>query len=177
MRSNQSVATEVAAICQLPREDLAGRWERIFGSIPSPGIRTELLVRSAAWQLQAKHLGGLSAGTRRLLKSAMAGIEPKPADRTGLVHEAADGSGTASALLDENDVGKVAVDRRQRVAARQRRTLLPGARLLRDWNGRTHVVDVIEGGYVFEAKVYPSLTAIAATITGTHWSGPRFFGL
>ncbi|KQZ12255.1 hypothetical protein ASD50_12850 [Mesorhizobium sp. Root552] len=60
---------------------------------------------------------------------------------------------------------------------RQRRKLQPGARLLRDWNGKTHVVDVIEGGYVFEAKVYPSLTAIAGKITGVHWSGPRFFGL
>ncbi|MBL8583942.1 MAG: DUF2924 domain-containing protein, partial [Rhizobiaceae bacterium] len=33
------------------------------------------------------------------------------------------------------------------------------------------------GGYVFEAKVYPSLSAIARLITGAHWSGPRFFGL
>lgn len=60
---------------------------------------------------------------------------------------------------------------------RQRRKLSPGARLLREWNGRTYVVDVIEGGYVFEAKIYPSLTAIAAKITDVHWSGPRFFGL
>ncbi|KQZ30885.1 hypothetical protein ASD50_16780 [Mesorhizobium sp. Root552] len=59
----------------------------------------------------------------------------------------------------------------------KRKLVLPGARLLRDWNGKTHVVDVIEGGYVFEAKVYPSLTAIAGKITGVHWSGPRFFGL
>jgi len=177
MRSNDSVAREVAAICQLPREELAERWERICGSVPSPGIRTELLVRSAAWQLQAKQLGGLSAGTRRLLKAAMAEIEAKLPDRTGLVRETADGSGTAPALQGDDDAGRIAVNRRQRVATTQRRTLLPGARLLRDWNGRTHVVDVIEGGYVFEAKVYPSLTAIAATITGTHWSGPRFFGL
>lgn len=46
----------------------------------------------------------------------------------------------------------------------------PGARLIREWNGRTHFVDVIEGGYVFEAKVYPSLTAIAGKITGTQGS-------
>jgi hypothetical protein len=60
---------------------------------------------------------------------------------------------------------------------RTRRRLTPGARLMREWGGRTHVVDVIEGGYVFEAKVYASLTAIAGKITGVHWSGPRFFGL
>lgn len=64
-----------------------------------------------------------------------------------------------------------------RASSKRRQILRPGARLLREWNGRTHVVDVIEGGFVYEAKVYRSLTAIAHQITGTHWSGPRFFGL
>ncbi len=62
-------------------------------------------------------------------------------------------------------------------ARSHRRGVAPGARLLRDWNGKTHVVDVIENGFVFQAKVYTSLTAIARQITGAHWSGPRFFGL
>jgi hypothetical protein len=62
-------------------------------------------------------------------------------------------------------------------STRQRRQVGPGTRLIREWNGQTHVVGVIEGGYVFETKVYPSLTAIAGKITGVHWSGPRFFGL
>ena len=72
-----------------------------------------------------------------------------------------------------------AADRAATVVAppRSRRRLTPGARLMREWGGKTHVVDVIEGGYVFEAKVYPSLSAIAGKITGVHWSGPRFFGL
>lgn len=48
---------------------------------------------------------------------------------------------------------------------------------MREWNGMTYVVDVIEEGFVFQAKVHKSLTAIAHQITGTHWSGPRFFGL
>jgi hypothetical protein len=39
------------------------------------------------------------------------------------------------------------------------------------------VIEVIENGFVFQAKVYKSLTAIAHQITGAHWSGPRFFGL
>ena len=53
----------------------------------------------------------------------------------------------------------------------------PGTRLVREWNGRTHVVDVIEDGFVFDGKTYRSLSAIAKRITGAHWSGPRFFGL
>lgn len=58
-----------------------------------------------------------------------------------------------------------------------RRRLVPGSRLLRDWNGRTHAVDVTENGYLYEGTTYRSLSAIARRVTGAHWSGPRFFGL
>ena len=44
-------------------------------------------------------------------------------------------------------------------------------------NGRTYQVEVIDNGYRFDGKTYPSLTAITKRITGTHWSGLRFFGL
>ncbi len=53
----------------------------------------------------------------------------------------------------------------------------PGGRLLREWNGVTHVVDVIEGGFMWNGQTWRSLSAISREITGAHWSGPRFFGL
>ncbi len=53
----------------------------------------------------------------------------------------------------------------------------PGARLIREWAGRTHEVIVQEDGYLFRNTHFASLTAIATEITGTHWSGPRFFGI
>jgi hypothetical protein len=52
-----------------------------------------------------------------------------------------------------------------------------GARLVREWNGRTHTVTVQEEGFTYGGRSYRSLTAIACEITGAHWSGPRFFGL
>ena len=52
-----------------------------------------------------------------------------------------------------------------------------GARLIREWNGREHVVDVLTDGYVWNGKRWRSLSAIAKEITGTKWSGPRFFGV
>jgi hypothetical protein len=55
--------------------------------------------------------------------------------------------------------------------------LRPGARLVREWRGRTHAVAVLEDGFAYGGKTYPSLTKIAQAITGAHWSGPRFFGL
>lgn len=55
--------------------------------------------------------------------------------------------------------------------------LKPGGRLIREWNGKTHIVDVTEGGFEWRGKPWRSLSAIAREITGAHWSGPRFFGL
>ena len=52
-----------------------------------------------------------------------------------------------------------------------------GARLLREWRGRTHTVIITDDGFEYAGKIYASLTRIAHEITSAHWSGPRFFGL
>lgn len=59
----------------------------------------------------------------------------------------------------------------------RRAPMTPGTHLVREWNGRTYRVDVTEAGFLLDGKIYPSLTALAKRITGTAWSGPRFFGL
>ena len=57
------------------------------------------------------------------------------------------------------------------------RSLAPGTRLLREWQGRTHHVTVLARGFEYDGKTYRSLTSITRHITGTAWSGPLFFGL
>lgn len=52
-----------------------------------------------------------------------------------------------------------------------------GTRFVREWNGRTYIVDAVEGGFLFDRKTYKSLSAIARHITGAHWNGRRFFGV
>lgn len=61
--------------------------------------------------------------------------------------------------------------------SRERGALKPGGRLIRDWNGISHIVEVTEDVYIWQGQPYRSLSAIARAITGTRWSGPRFFGL
>ncbi len=53
----------------------------------------------------------------------------------------------------------------------------PGTRLVRQWRGRTFHVAVMDDGFLFDDRRYASLSQIAQVITGTKWSGPRFFGL
>ena len=55
--------------------------------------------------------------------------------------------------------------------------LKPGTHLVREWNGRTYQIEVTRDGYRMDGRTWASLSAIAKHITGTSWSGPRFFGL
>lgn len=59
----------------------------------------------------------------------------------------------------------------------RRVALTPGTRLIREWNGQTISVDVLENGFVYDERSWRSLSEIARHVTGAHWSGPRFFGL
>ena len=58
-----------------------------------------------------------------------------------------------------------------------RPALRTGNRLVRRWRGRTYVVEVGEDGLLFDGERFSSLSVIAGKITGTRWSGPKFFGL
>lgn len=56
-------------------------------------------------------------------------------------------------------------------------SIAPGTRLIREWHGTKHVVDVTPDGLFWQNKTWNSLSAIAREITGARWSGPRFFGV
>lgn len=121
----------------LDREDLASAWRELHGKAPPPKMSKVFIRRVLAFEIQARHHGGLS-------KSAL------------------------------KDLGKAPV---VKASGQATPALKPGGRLLREWNGVTHVIDVTEGGFYWKGERYRSLSVIARTITGAHWSGPRFFGL
>jgi hypothetical protein len=53
----------------------------------------------------------------------------------------------------------------------------PGTRLTREYRGVMYTVEITEGGVRHGGRTYGSLSEVASEITGTHWNGPRFFGL
>ncbi len=71
------------------------------------------------------------------------------------------------ASLERNPAGRIELPQR----------IKPGAALVRDWKGKSHHVTVLDKGFTYEQRTYPSLSEIAREITGTRWNGPRFFGL
>ena len=52
-----------------------------------------------------------------------------------------------------------------------------GSVLVRVWHGETHQVTTLKEGVQYRGQRYGSLSEVAREITGTRWSGPRFFGL
>ncbi len=78
----------------------------------------------------------------------------------------------------QRQLRQIAIELKQTGAARIRRPLLqPGTRLMREWQGRSYEVTVLDRGFFWQGTHYRSLSAVARTITGTAWSGPLFFGL
>lgn len=56
-------------------------------------------------------------------------------------------------------------------------SLLPGTKLVRDWQGVNHHVTVTGDGFEYQGRRFKSLSAIARAITGTNWNGWSFFGV
>jgi hypothetical protein len=85
--------------------------------------------------------------------------------------------------VQEQRLGKLGREMRQRLDRLAKgggepvRHLKVGTVMVREHEGTLHEVMVVPTGFSWRDKTYPSLSAIALTITGTSWNGPRFFGL
>jgi hypothetical protein len=91
------------------------------------------------------------------------------------IQEAASGGLDAETRRTLNSVA-IALERDGKYEPQIRRGLSPGVVLTREWKGIVHKVTVTRGGFECSGQRYKSLSDIARTITGTRWSGPRFFG-
>ena len=146
-RSVDTLNEEIARLRDLDLKGLRARWQSMIGRAAHPQLPRHLLFAMVAYRLQADALGDLDAPTLRLLAKA----------------GSARSDSEFGSLTDAFD--------------QQRRDLLPGTVLTREWNGQTHRIMVVQGGFVWEGNTYDSLSKIAHSITGTKWNGPRFFGL
>ena len=69
------------------------------------------------------------------------------------------------------------IDARSEIIKTRGVKLRPGALLMREWAGEIHEILVTDDGFEWRGKTWRSLSVIAREMTGTRWSGPRFFGL
>jgi hypothetical protein len=146
-KGDRTLEAEIEQLRGLAHNGLRARWQSVMGSRAPPHLPRHLLFAMIAYRLQADALGDLDVATVRLLK------------RIGSSRSDAE----AAPLTDAFD--------------QQRRELLPGTVVTREWNGQIHRVMVTKDGFAWDGSTYDSLSKIAGAITGTKWNGPRFFGL
>lgn len=163
-----NVAGLVGNISGYDRLTLAKEWRTLFGTAPAKNISSAILIRIIAHEHQCRTYGGLNVGSKRALRKELGSSYHKQS------------SNTVSDLtkLNSKRDRPITTSRSQTSLQSINPSLLAaGTQLVREWNGRPYRVEVIESGFVLDGKSYSSLSAIAKKITGTHWSGPRFFGL
>ena len=68
-------------------------------------------------------------------------------------------------------------DKQSRSRATLAITLKPGTKLVREWRGHVHAVNILDDGLDYRDQRYRSLTRVARLIIGVHWSAPLFIGL
>lgn len=123
------------------------------------------LFKRIAWRMQTLAEGGLSERARRraaeLANDADLRIHP-PRNTFEETPSSANGRSTTATVHS---------------AGADPRLPMPGAILGRDYKGRRISVDVREGGFEYQGKLYKSLSSIAREVTGTKWNGFLFFGL
>lgn len=158
----------------LPREQLVNLWTKHFGKGPPKAISTSLLLRAMSYSLQERSLGGLKTKDQKLL-AKLGGVAQDPL----YMHDATVIGSAPTTGKVNIDVHKIDTQHDHVHKKTPKTTPRPapryGTRLVRTWQGNSHIVDVSKDGYTWNGKVYASLTKVAFAITGARWSGPRFF--
>jgi Protein of unknown function (DUF2924) len=155
-----NLTREVAALERLTTQQLRVRYAEAFGE-PTNTKNKAWLVKRIAWRLQALVEGDLSERARQraaeLACDADLRLSPPRVP-----------SAAAPAPLPRTEAQRTPGDRRLPV---------PGTILTRPYRGDTLQVQVLAHGFEFQGALYPSLSAVAKAISGTHCNGYQFFRL
>ncbi len=171
MRQSGKIASGLQDLATLDRAALAARWEALMARPPPKAASRVFLLKALSFELQSKHAAGLSKAD---LKALSGGLGKAVVVAAG--HTAVDDTDDTQCI---DHIAAAGLEAKPTVKLNHpaRVKLVPGARLVREWNGQTYTVSVIDEGFVYKNRTWTSLSAIAKDITGAHWSGPRFFGM
>src|SRR5450432_1706147 len=156
-----TIGQEIAALQQMNQHELRDKYLALFGEETRSGNRVWIIKR-LAWRLQALVEGGLSERARQ---------------RAAELANDADVRTTIPQTAVPEKIAKATADAKKLAGVRDSRLPMPGAVLARRYKGKLLQVKVLENGFEFDGTVFPSLSAVAKAITGSHGNGYLFFGL
>jgi len=147
-----TAVAELLALRELSMPELVAKYQEVYGR-PARVKHREYLLKRVGWRLQERRTGGLSTVAKARLEALIAELGPLfgPETRT-----------TSGRLVRPPKPGAPA----------------PGATFVREWRGQRISVHVdADGACIWEGRPFKSLSAAACAITGSHVSGPAWFGL
>ena len=165
-----ALSASLAELPHLPRTQLVELWIKHVGCPPPKAASTPLLLRAVAYAVQEQQLGGLKRQELRLLHKTIESGEGNAAVPT-------DPSMRTRGKPSPSNGEPRSMQRALPVPKTVRIALRPGTRVVREWQGKSHSVDVRTDGFAWNGTVYRSLSGVALAITGARWSGNRFFRL
>lgn len=149
---------DIAALQRMTTSDLRRRYAEVFGDQPASWNRVWML-RRLAWRLQALAEGGLSERARQraaeLANDADLRMTPP---RSKADNAAPERTATVAPPAKADD-----------------RLPPPGTILTRRYKGQIVQIQVLHSGFAYQGQVYPSLSAVAKAVTGSHCNGFLFF--
>jgi hypothetical protein len=157
-----NIVNEVAALKRLRIGQLRQRFAEVFGEATSASNRT-WLVKRIIWRLQALAEGDLSQRARRRAEELA-----RDADLRLNAPQCKNDTTTAQPTTVPSEPMSIP-------AAVDPRLPPPGTILTRPYKGQQLHVQVLTDGFAYAGRVYPSLSAVAKAITGSHTNGYLFF--
>jgi hypothetical protein len=154
-RDNTSMWREIDGMRHQTVGQLKAKYREVFGD-ESRSNHKQFLVRRIAWRLQANAEGSLSERARQRASDLAEQAELRIRAPESFLRQ-----------LSE-PAGKPPCD--PRLPA-------PGTWLTREFRNQRIAVEVLEKGFLYQERVYKSLSAVARQVTGTQWNGFAFFAL
>jgi hypothetical protein len=154
----QTPSPNLAVLQRLTTSELRNRYAEVFGEQPPTWNRVWMLKR-LAWRLQALAEGSLSERARQRAEE--------------LANEADVRLNAPKGKTTDVPVERITV--KPLPTAVDNRLPPPGTILTRPYKGQTVQVQILQSGFAYQGQVYPSLSAVAKAVTGSHTNGFHFF--
>ena len=172
---DDALAATLASLPDLDLDALRQLWRRRLGGKVPAHLPRALLLRLIAYKLQAQAFGDLAPETARMLdRLAREETRARESAAAGQGRAAQQDATAPSSAAPPAPVPSASVPP---VPEPRGPALKPGTLLVREHRGVVQRVMVLDSGFAWNGTAYASLSEIAREITGTRWSGPKFFGL
>jgi hypothetical protein len=160
---NMRLEEELDALKRMTVSQLQRKYAEVFGE-PTRAHNKPFLWKRIAWRLQVQAEGDISERARQRAQKLAREEDLRIHPPKGTFAPAPAPDKSRTVVLPFTPV-------------RDERLPTPGTLLGRIYRGKRVEVEVLSKGFRYKGRNYPTLTAVAKEITGTHWNGYEFFGL